>query len=112
MEPEIVSITLRLFRRTVIFTFFLFVAYVALFFAGNYQDFLPGNVSLILTLTMLVATVLFFSSVISMLLTVLHAVRTKNAACLVQLIFFAFTAILSSAFVVLARSLSILTEGF
>ncbi|MBQ3670894.1 MAG: hypothetical protein II921_05390 [Treponema sp.] len=111
-NQEHFPITLRLFRRAVIFMFFLLIAYAILFFTGNYQNFLPENVNLILTLTTLVATVLFFSSIISIVLLIFYSIRAKKPLVLTQLIFFVFTTVFSSAFAVFTRWISILTEGF
>ncbi|MBR0033370.1 MAG: hypothetical protein IJP61_13935 [Treponema sp.] len=112
MKLKNLPITLRLFRRTVIFMFLLLIAYAALFFTGNYQDFLPENISLILTLTKLVAAVLFFSSIISIILTIFYAIKLKRASYLIHLLFFAFTAVFSSAFALFTSWVSVLTEGF
>ena len=112
MESKSLPITLRLFKRSVIFMFFLLISYVALFFTGNYQDFLPENVSLILTLTKLVATALFFASIISIILSIFYAIKLKRASYLVNTIFFVLTTLFSSAFAIFTSWISILTEGF
>ena len=104
-------ITLHLFKRTVIFTFLLLLSYLTLFLTGNYQNFLPSNVALILKVTTIDAIILGLSSVMSIFMTILYSILHKKPLFMLHLIFFIFTLIFSAVTAAATLSISKMAEG-
>lgn len=103
----------KIFFRMAVFSFMLVVSLALLYMAGNTQEFLDQSQAFILQSLIYLSITLIFAALLATIFMVLDSILSKFTFTkkIITLVFYIICIILSTAIVLAARTVLVLSEG-